>query len=192
MDAEGHRSHAKNRNAVSAWLRDKGYKLPEWPKNVHVIAGLRVHCPPAYKEYVFGPKDTKKGTRRNKRRFIVDRMAAVLKGAPPKHIVYFVGNPEIPYVKIGTTSTMESRLRALQGGFPVPIMVYMALPGGRPVEWYFHQAYKHLRREGEWFALKDELAELLRKKPVPKTRWQEVLQTKPLASFNHNNYTLGV
>jgi hypothetical protein len=69
----------------------------------------------------------------------------------PSQVVYVIGQPGQPVAKIGTTSNLRARLRVLQTGSPVRLQVLWSCPGGRRLEAWLHEIYKHWRLEGEWF-----------------------------------------
>jgi hypothetical protein len=54
-------------------------------------------------------------------------------------------------VKVGTTTQLAKRLRALQLSSPVPLEVLWSAPGDRGTEAALHQRFAHLREHGEWF-----------------------------------------
>jgi len=60
------------------------------------------------------------------------------------------------YVKIGITLNVDERIAGLQT--PVPVKLYALLDGWRREELALHQRFAKLRLRGEWFQLKDELA----------------------------------
>jgi hypothetical protein len=79
-------------------------------------------------------------------------------------LVYFVvtvGEPNVR-VKIGhTRGDVNSRLRNLQCGSPVPLAVYMAFDGTQDTERAFHRTFAPLRMHGEWFAMKGKLRDFM-------------------------------
>jgi hypothetical protein len=58
-----------------------------------------------------------------------------------------------PYVKIGTTSDIDKRLRKLipDNPYPVKLVGLWRGEGGREEEW--HSALKHLHHQGEWYKI---------------------------------------
>lgn len=71
-----------------------------------------------------------------------------MKGKP---IVYFVGGIEGP-VKIGwTQQPMRERLKCIQNGSPVKLIVLAILPAERPRERWYHKVFAPYRLHGEWF-----------------------------------------
>jgi hypothetical protein len=75
-------------------------------------------------------------------------------------VVYFVGSDEV--VKIGYTTNFSSRYKALKTSSPVPLKVYLVLPGARDDEQEFHEEFSSLRVSGEWFRLEGKLLDFLR------------------------------
>jgi hypothetical protein len=73
-------------------------------------------------------------------------------GAP---CVYVIGSPGSNVVKVGTTTQLAKRLRALQLSSPVPLEVLWSAPGDRTREAALHQHFAHLREHGEWFDFGD-------------------------------------
>lgn len=95
-----------------------------------------------------------------KGKFIEDIEAfAVPQGAPavddPSQVVYVIGQPGQSVVKIGTTSNLRARLRVIQTGSPVRLQILWSGPGGRRLESWLHDIFKHWRLEGEWFDFHD-------------------------------------
>lgn len=82
-------------------------------------------------------------------------VASRLPAVPPKHfgreVLYVVGQPGTAIVKIGRSTNMPLRLRAIQTGSPVPLSVLWWHPGGQDLERYLHRKYAEFRLHGEWF-----------------------------------------
>ena len=76
--------------------------------------------------------------------------------------VYFMHAPDVGLVKIGATSSLESRLRALQNGSPVPLVLIGLIDGDKSVERELHNHWAHLRAHGEWFQASEELVAYIR------------------------------
>lgn len=68
-----------------------------------------------------------------------------------RQVVYVIGQPGQRVAKIGTTSNLRARLRAIQTGCPVRLEVLWTCPGGRVLESWLHRAFGERRLEGEWF-----------------------------------------
>jgi hypothetical protein len=64
-------------------------------------------------------------------------------------VVYFVraGNA----IKIGRTTNLPGRLKALATASAVPLELLAAVPGGRELEARLHHRWRHLHLRGEWF-----------------------------------------
>ncbi|QPJ96943.1 GIY-YIG nuclease family protein [Streptomyces clavuligerus] len=65
--------------------------------------------------------------------------------------VYLIGAPGGGLVKVGTTTQLARRLRALQLSSPVPLAILWSAPGGRSMEAALHLRFAQLRQHGEWF-----------------------------------------
>ena len=87
-----------------------------------------------------------------------------LRAVGSKGIIYVIQCGNLPYYKIGmTTSGVDSRLASLQTGSPLPLRVLFTRTHYRPVECerFLHDKFKHVRMMGEWFRLSfDELMDL--------------------------------
>jgi len=71
---------------------------------------------------------------------------------PTGELVYFIsGMPN--YVKIGFTTNLAKRIKALQIGCPEAIEVLAYRHGGRSLEHDYHMEFRAWRRAGEWFKL---------------------------------------
>lgn len=66
-------------------------------------------------------------------------------------VVYVIGERGRSVVKIGTTSSLEARLKAIQTGSPGRLEVLWAHAGDWQLETFLHEAFHGLRMEGEWF-----------------------------------------
>lgn len=67
-------------------------------------------------------------------------------------------------VKIGFTTNLDKRMRAIQTGCPFPIVCLGTAPGGQLLERALHRQFCRSRRHGEWFELTGvERTELLRR-----------------------------
>ncbi|MFO0801428.1 MAG: GIY-YIG nuclease family protein [Gemmataceae bacterium] len=76
--------------------------------------------------------------------------------------VYFIEAVGTNKVKIGfTDGPVESRLRQLQTGCPVPLAVRAVVEGDQKAEGRFHRRFAHLKQEGEWFELGPDLARFM-------------------------------
>lgn len=65
-------------------------------------------------------------------------------------------------VKIGYTSSHpKKRLRALQTGSPVPLVLWAYTNGTEQLEKAFHDAFSELRAHGEWFYAEYKLHDFL-------------------------------
>lgn len=67
-------------------------------------------------------------------------------------VVYVIGSGT-SLVKLGRTGDLRKRLAMLQTGSPEKLEVLWATEGDALLESYLHEAFKHRRQHGEWFAL---------------------------------------
>jgi hypothetical protein len=74
---------------------------------------------------------------------------------PPRRGVYVIGFG--PYVKIGITTNLDTRLAQLQ--VPEALVTYALLEGWRSVELELHQRFAKYRLRGEWFKNEGDLSE---------------------------------
>ncbi len=70
-------------------------------------------------------------------------------------MIYIV--KQLDYVKIGFTSRFKKRFQELQVASPVKLEVLGLIKGDRVNEKNFHDAFKHLSSNGEWFLYNDEI-----------------------------------
>ena len=72
----------------------------------------------------------------------------------PASVVYFIQRGDL--IKIGYTTNLTARLRALQGD-----RILLALPGTRAHESALHELFKAHREKGEWFRRTPEILEFI-------------------------------
>ena len=70
-------------------------------------------------------------------------------------MIYIV--KQLDYVKIGYTSRFKKRFQELQVSSPVKLEVLGLIKGDKVDEKNFHDAFKHLSSNGEWFFYNDEI-----------------------------------
>jgi len=78
-------------------------------------------------------------------------------------MIYFIqsGDTTGP-IKIGTTKrNIHQRVKALQVGSSAPLKLIALLKGGTTEELILHNKFSHLRINGEWFKLDDDLLEFI-------------------------------
>lgn len=77
--------------------------------------------------------------------------------------VYWFMTADGLYLKVGTTSEWQRRLKALQTAAPQRLLVVavaeIADPGG--METWFHQRWRRYRTHGEWFRVEGEVAQFV-------------------------------
>jgi hypothetical protein len=71
--------------------------------------------------------------------------------------VYFVAGAGL--IKIGISTNIPSRFRAIRNSSPVPVELLGSFPGTTFNEGLLHRKFGHLRRHGEWFEDTPELRE---------------------------------
>tara|TARA_B110000503_G_scaffold135328_1_gene215715 strand:+ start:213 stop:689 length:477 start_codon:yes stop_codon:yes gene_type:complete len=70
-------------------------------------------------------------------------------------MVYFIKQGD--YVKIGFTNRFKTRLTQLQVSSPIKLEVLAIIDGDKSDEQKFHEQFKHISSNGEWFMQCDEL-----------------------------------
>jgi hypothetical protein len=65
-------------------------------------------------------------------------------------------------VKIGTAHDPQERLKTLQTGSPVPLVLLARMRGGPILEATLHRHFQSARSHGEWYYLTDDLKEYIR------------------------------
>ena len=70
-------------------------------------------------------------------------------------MVYFIKQGD--YVKIGFTNRFKARLTQLQVSSPIKLEVLAIIDGDKSDEQKFHEQFKHISSNGEWFMQCDEL-----------------------------------
>jgi DNA-binding XRE family transcriptional regulator len=70
-------------------------------------------------------------------------------------MVYFIKQGD--YVKIGFTNRFKTRLSQLQISSPIKLEVLAIIDGDKSDEQKFHEQFKHISSNGEWFMQCDEL-----------------------------------
>ncbi|MGW6976462.1 GIY-YIG nuclease family protein [Streptomyces sp. NPDC054952] len=75
-------------------------------------------------------------------------------GLPVGSVVYLIGNVDSNLAKIGVTSQLAVRLRALRASSPVRLEVLWSTAGDWALERALHQRFTDRRTHGEWFDFK--------------------------------------
>ncbi len=73
--------------------------------------------------------------------------------------MYFIAGAGL--IKIGISTNIKSRFRAIRNSSPVPLELLGVTPGGTFKEGRAHQRFLQLRRHGEWFEDCPELREFI-------------------------------
>lgn len=87
--------------------------------------------------------------------------------APLRSVVYFLEGAG--RVKIGWTSSLHSRLQALQAASPVPLRLLAIMRASQHMERELHVRFAEFRLHGEWFELAEPIRRFvaeLRQEPV--------------------------
>lgn len=88
-----------------------------------------------------------------------------LRKAEAGQVVYFIGNREHGWVKIGYTGNVKSRLSTIQVSCPFKVSVLGTLKvtqdTARDSETMLHKRFEASRINGEWFTLTDDMEKLI-------------------------------
>lgn len=76
-------------------------------------------------------------------------------------VVYVIGQPGTSIVKIGVTRGLRNRLRGIQTGSPVPVVVRWWCTADSQLEIDLHERFADFRMNGEWFNFGVEEPEVL-------------------------------
>lgn len=97
-----------------------------------------------------------------------ERTAVPTVGQPRVAYTLEIGRPGFVYflkmggsVKIGFSTKVGKRLRAIQTSCPEPAEIIKIIPGSDQTERYFHAHFASHRQSGEWFRLDGALAAFL-------------------------------
>ena len=71
--------------------------------------------------------------------------------------VYFTQGESGGAVKIGYTTNPESRLKTLQTSYPDILKILCLIPGDEKTEKEYHEKFKDIRLNGEWFKPTEEI-----------------------------------
>jgi hypothetical protein len=71
--------------------------------------------------------------------------------------VYFVQAINGGPIKIGSAHNVERRLRILQTGNPIDLVILHKTSGGHNLETFLHKEFKDININGEWFRNTDKL-----------------------------------
>lgn len=74
--------------------------------------------------------------------------------------IYFVDGGDL--IKIGFTTNMDRRMKALQAHSPCRLRIILVVQGSRIREAALHEKFAHLRMHGEWFKADLELHNFIR------------------------------
>ena len=105
----------------------------------------------------------------------------------PKSIrgyVYFIGPVGGP-VKIGFTTYVEDRLRSLQTGSHLDLVLWASIEGTLRIEAEYHENLKNDRIRGEWFATSDSVILAIKSARTltdQRRKWPDLSLLKPSGS----------
>ncbi len=69
----------------------------------------------------------------------------------PENYIYFLRGELTRLIRIGTTNNLGSRLSTHQSSSAEPLTPIGFMPGGRPLERRFHEAFAAIRHHGAWY-----------------------------------------
>ena len=84
-------------------------------------------------------------------------------------VVYFVRTKGADLMKIGYSTSLDNRLKALQTSSPFPLFLFAKMPGDESIESKIHQEFSHLRMTGEWFRIDGELVKYIKENATIET-----------------------
>jgi hypothetical protein len=105
-------------------------------------------------------------------------------------VVYFLRAGDA--IKIGYTTNLAARKRALETASAVPLELLASIPGDRSEEARLHREWWHLHIRGEWFHVDEELLRYIREQingdishePAPCERAQATRVRQVLAGLD--------
>jgi hypothetical protein len=80
-----------------------------------------------------------------------------IKREPTKGYVYFIGNKEYGFCKIGFSKKPHARMLQIQTGSPFMLEMFGFIEGTTKEEKSMHRKFAKYRSHGEWFLLENEL-----------------------------------
>lgn len=84
------------------------------------------------------------------------------KHAVEDSFVYILSSKKTKLTKIGYSSNVKQRIKALQNSGPDGLVLKCLIKGGTETEGMLHKKYADKRKHGEWFSLSDEDIESLK------------------------------
>jgi hypothetical protein len=73
--------------------------------------------------------------------------------------MYFIAGAGL--IKIGISTNVQSRFRAIKNSSPVPVELVAVTRGSTFCEGQAHRKFAHLRRHGEWFEDRQEIRDFI-------------------------------
>lgn len=80
-----------------------------------------------------------------------------------RHMIYFARSGADGPVKIGTSTSVDGRLKSMQTGHAAKLNLIATMDGGAEVESMLHKRFKHLHVHGEWFKYEGRLKSFIEK-----------------------------
>ena len=116
-------------------------------------------------------------------------------------MIYFIQQGQDGPVKIGTISgnnaaSVSHRLMALQGGNPTKLRIIGFCHGGEKEEIMLHKEMRRYRISGEWFALRGELIELIKRLSIlseeDRSKHEETISVDELANRLQDEFDIDI
>jgi hypothetical protein len=115
---------------------------------------------------------------------------SALDGGTDGEVIYFFRAGDA--IKIGYTTNLAARKRALETASAVPLELLASIPGDRREEARLHREWWHLHLRGEWFHAHDELLRYIREQivgeltpePDPQARAQAAQVRRVMAALD--------
>jgi hypothetical protein len=76
-------------------------------------------------------------------------------------MIYFIGNKEKGFVKIGVAKSVKNRFYSIQADNPYDLEILLELHGNYKVEKYLHNKFKENRIRGEWYKLSKSILDFI-------------------------------
>jgi hypothetical protein len=106
----------------------------------------------------------------------------------PKTAVYFLLNASNTAIKIGYSSDLTTRIRALKTANPEKLYVMRVVAGDRQMEQWFHRRFAKSHIKGEWFKYSPDMLDVI----PPGMNWVEYGNKKIVLFGRFNIKTSGL
>lgn len=80
-------------------------------------------------------------------------------------MIYFIGNKQYNWVKIGTTNNIRTRLHSMNTYCPFELTVFAVYSGIHSNERYLHKLFNDDRIKGEWYNLSSSVQDYIDSHP---------------------------